>query len=579
MKDWMFIGHRGVGKSTLLSQLKPHFNDYFQFYSLDQEIENQVGMSISDFFPKVSEEEFRNVEMQVFEKLVHQKANKNKIIDMGAGFLGKKPKGWKALWIKRKIDSSQSIFLNRPNLSGHLKITQSRFLEREVRYDQLSDQALLLPEGFHVSDVELKFFKILFGLSKEKFQLERWTWTIQPKKKCEIFRLLCRLGIESFEWRDDLLDQESLEDIDRELNQLQQPVSIIKSFRKKQSGSFAKTQCYDWPLEWSWDKEASIVSLHERKASLLETFKSFPETEQKLKLAVKIQNFNELRQGHHWSLENKGERSFLPMSEEGRWAWYRLLKSQTNPMNFVKVDQGSAIDQPTLLEVLNYNKEYKEFAAILGSPVEHSMTPEFHKTFFRKLKANVFRIDIKKNELREALPVLQELGLRWAAVTSPLKEEMAEILKSDCPSINTITWNGRSWLGINTDIEGIKELFYGLEDQPKVVWGGGGVLYPLKQNFNDLSLYSSRKGTLKDGPQAKEPKVLIWGVGSTSFKKEGVLPPKEWSIEWVVDLNYSQDSPGRICADYYGCQYRSGLDMFTAQAKAQQKFWSENGLK
>ena len=79
---------------------------------------------------------------------------------------------------------------------------------------------------------------------------------------------------------------------------------------------------------------------------------------------------------------------------------------------------------------------------------------------------------------------------------------------------------------------------------------------------------------MKDG-EGGSPEVVVWAVGRESFDKEGQMPPESWAPSHIVDLNYSEDSPGIVCAQAYGCQYQSGLSMFVAQAREQQRFWKE----
>ena len=54
-----------------------------------------------------------------------------------------------------------------------------------------------------------------------------------------------------------------------------------------------------------------------------------------------------------------------------------------------------------------------------------------------------------------------------------------------------------------------------------------------------------------------------------------VFPPAPWKPQLVLDLNYTEDSPGREYALLVGADYISGKLMFEYQAKKQQKFFSK----
>jgi shikimate 5-dehydrogenase len=290
------------------------------------------------------------------------------------------------------------------------------------------------------------------------------------------------------------------------------------------------------------------------------------------KLAIAIHDFSELIEGHQWMMQDFENRSFLPMSDQGRWAWYRQWVSPK--INFVRLGEGSAADQPTVLDVLNAPQQATAFAAILGQPVNHSLTPTYHFDFFKSLQAPVLRIDISEEEFSQGLLFLQQLGLKWAAVTSPLKTSAAQLVGSENP-INTLCLVDGAWQGSNTDTFGLTQLIGDLKDQPVAVWGGGGVKESVRSVLPQASFYSSRTGELKSGQGVKDPQVVLWSVGAKNFQEKGVFPPSQWKPQWVVDLNYTQDSPGLECAHNYGCQYRSGLGMFQAQADKQQEFWRE----
>ena len=61
---------------------------------------------------------------------------------------------------------------------------------------------------------------------------------------------------------------------------------------------------------------------------------------------------------------------------------------------------------------------------LLGSPVEHSLSPAMHNEAFRLLGINAryLAFDLKQEDLAEALPLFRKMKLRGCNLTMPLKE-------------------------------------------------------------------------------------------------------------------------------------------------------------
>ncbi len=567
MNQWVFVGHRGVGKTSLLSQLQAYFPQ-FHYFSLDQEISEHTQRGIQEIFRDEGEGVFRRIEQEVLTLLFEKCGDEDFIIDVGAGYSGAFPPDVKVLWLKRPIDSSQSLFLDRPKLGQKLTMPEERYFEREKRFKSISDLSLELREGLRsFQEGELLFFKALFEGHKSRL-LKNYYYTVQNKDSDTEKQVLSKLGVKGFEYRDDLQTADYLEPKSEE---------DILSFRKFRVSEPPESGLWDWPLEWGFQPKAPITSLHKREVSFEETLKKIPKSRNIVKLAVPVHNFAELDMGHRWYLRDPEHHVFLPLSKEGRWAWYRQWMAPHFKVNFLRMGQGSAKDQPTVLNVLNQPEVANHFAAILGSPVRHSMTPTYHQQFFAEKSAPVLTIEVAEVEFKEALEFLTELGLRWAAVTSPLKLEAQKLVRAKTP-INTLAYSDDQWRGTNTDAHGFEYAVEGFTDQAVAVWGGGGTLESIEEALPQAQFYSSRTGELKTTQDQKIPDILIWGVGSEKFNEKGVFPPSDWPIKRVIDLNYTQDSPGRICAYRYGCQYQSGLVMFEAQGEKQQEFWNEQGL-
>lgn len=252
------------------------------------------------------------------------------------------------------------------------------------------------------------------------------------------------------------------------------------------------------------------------------------------------------------------------------------------PVNFLREGGGSAADQPTLLEWIEFNKSFSQFAAILGSPVKHSWTPSFHRKFFQNRKANVLEIDLFESELTiEHLSFLYECGLRWAAVTSPLKNKLAEVINSTEEALNTLCSKDKYWVGANTDVFGLNALLEKVSQTNNVVvWGGGGVLTSIQQVLPQASYYSHQTQAPREGSiEVSSPDILIWALGRKNWDQSPHFPKFKKAPKQVIDLNYSFDSPAIAYANQVGGEYISGEDMFEAQAQQQQKFWQSQEIK
>lgn len=566
----VLVGHRGVGKSTLAQSLEK--SQIFDVIDLDKRIEELTGQPISQIFLEQGELRFRELEKVAFQSAIAN-VKRPTIIAVGAGFGGEIPKGARVVWVRRSTDPDGRIFLNRPRINTHLgplEDYKTLFAQREVHYRKIATEILQLPEGYTKAGAEglLDFFK------------EDPDWNIQgdltlagSNIRTDFLLKRVRMGVRRFELRTDLLSEKQ---IARALEYLK-PEQIIFSVRSANSPVPAlKGVTIDWPLELGRPTErAKIISLHQRGETLKDAILQLSEFESYsvLKLAVEIKDFSELFEGHQWWMKDPQHRAFLPNSSDGRWLWYRSLFGPQMPIHYIREDEGSSLDQPFLWQAILQPKFAIEngFAAVLGAPVYHSRTPMEHRDFFAKFQIPVVAVRVDETEWTVALAALASLGLKFAAVTSPLKA----LAKQSCESetellgVNTLVRSKGSWIGTNTDVVGIREFDEATRQSSLALWGGGGTRDAVEAVFPNIAQYSARTGILKAGSDV-EPDTLIWAVGRN---REFKWPPQHWKLKKIIDLNYSDNSPGLELAVERGLAYQSGLDMFWAQAKAQRIFW------
>jgi shikimate 5-dehydrogenase len=341
----------------------------------------------------------------------------------------------------------------------------------------------------------------------------------------------------------------------------------------------------DWAAELGPPPfQPSIVSLHQRTEPFRQSIDAINKfTSSFLKLAVEVHDFSELIEGHRWWLEQPTRRAFLPRSKNGRWQWYRQLFGPRMPVHFFREGEGSGPDQPWLWQHVLQPTFDQHFAAVLGNPVSHSRSPMEHNQFFAKYQIPFVAVPVEQSEFAVAFSVLTELGMRFAAVTSPLKQDAFSHAKFVSPGLaaleaaNTMWFSKGRWHADNTDASALQQVakeFGGFKRL--ALWGGGGVKTSVIRAFGPVAEFSARTGQPLNGKHSEflpdKLEALIWAVGRG---RDFVWPDQNINPEMILDLNYADDSPGLEWAVANGKSYHSGLKMFKIQASLQQKLWAQ----
>lgn len=572
----LIVGHRGVGKTSFLQRITVEHK-----FDLDALTEQAAGQPIMDIFKNRGEDVFRQWEQKTLEQQL-KKGPANQWICAGAGLrLDQIESPDRILWIRRETDDDGRVFLDRPRLepmSDALGEFRLRAKMREPFYQRMASEVYTIPEGLKAFD-EIEN-KILF----ESLNETGGSLTLLPRHR----KTIPQWGANLYEFRDDILDLDEIRNLFYKLPESQVLYSVRK--QKVVPDYILKSKCWlDFSLDDSYpEKElveahASriILSSHGSIKDALLDFRLYLKFNVKWKMSPLISTYEELKQGHAWWLQDTQNRYFLPRSTDGRWLWYRLWMKGRSFLNFWREGVGAAPDQPTLYQWLATPRAPENFAAVLGAPVHHSWSPAEHRAFFAKYNFPFWPIEVQESEWDRALPFLQELGLRYAAVTSPLKgkalrSSKATPLAEELKSANTLVWedSAKGWIGENTDLHGLKTASFQLPEGSVAMWGGGGTLHVLAKVFPQASAFSATSGRLRAGsPELHDsPEIVIWAAP----RGEGLVwPPDHWKPSVVFDLNYKEDSPGREYALRVKAKYISGSMMFKAQAEQQQDFWQK----
>lgn len=147
--------------------------------------------------------------------------------------------------------------------------------------------------------------------------------------------------------------------------------------------------------------------------------------------------------------------------------------------------------------------------AIIGDPVDHSLSPVMHNAAFKKLGLNLIYVafPVTKNELKDAVSGIKSLGLRGLNVTMPHKHAVMKHLDTvdstakSIGAVNTILNSQGKLTGYNTDGIGamiaLQENGVPTEEKKMVILGAGGaakaIAYQAAQDVETLSILNRTK--------------------------------------------------------------------------------------
>ena len=254
---------------------------------------------------------------------------------------------------------------------------------------------------------------------------------------------------------------------------------------------------------------------------------------------------------------------------------------------------------------------FKKFA-VIGSPIDHSLSPKIHSIFARKLGIEITyeAIEVEPMHFDSSVNRLFDEGYAGLNVTLPLKElafNFADELTEDSNlsgSVNTLWKEDGIIHGDSTDGRGLvrdlQEKKINLKNKEIVILGAGGsakAIIPslLREDPKRISIgnrtFSKAEELLESFSSSKnkmnlfemsenlnfKPDIIVNST-SAGIKNENIELPRDLLSKdiYVYDLSYSfEDTPFIKLVKSRGIEkYHDGIGMLIHQAALSFKIWN-----
>jgi shikimate dehydrogenase len=265
---------------------------------------------------------------------------------------------------------------------------------------------------------------------------------------------------------------------------------------------------------------------------------------------------------------------------------------------------------------MNTNGKTK-VCAIIGDPVEHSLSPVMHNAAFQKLGLNIVYVafTVAKSELKDAISGARSLGLRGLNVTMPHKNAVMSYLDEvdstakSIGAVNTILNSHGKLIGYNTDGSGamvaLQENGVSTDEAKMVLLGAGGaakaIAYEAAQDVEELVVLNRttikaeqlandlrkkfgeniKAGTLSSSVLKKELEdadilVNATSVGMNPDINMSPVPSELLTPQLcVMDIIYNPLETKLLKdAESVGAKVVSGIDMLVYQGAAAFEIWT-----
>jgi shikimate dehydrogenase len=253
----------------------------------------------------------------------------------------------------------------------------------------------------------------------------------------------------------------------------------------------------------------------------------------------------------------------------------------------------------------------RRLAALIGSPVEHSLSPVIHQAAFESAGVDwvYLAFDVADGDAAAALSAMRVLGIAGMSVTMPHKRAVADLVDRLEPaaralrSVNTVSWAGDELVGSSTDgagfVASLLEVGIDVTDSRVAVIGAGGAARSVidamgRAGATDITVLNRTRGhaelaaTLASAASVGIPSDVTRAdivVNATSVGM-GIDPGSAGADDFacdpgllraeqvVVDLVYHPIRTAWLrAADDLGARTVDGLGMLIHQAALQQETW------
>jgi shikimate dehydrogenase len=200
-----------------------------------------------------------------------------------------------------------------------------------------------------------------------------------------------------------------------------------------------------------------------------------------------------------------------------------------------------------------------ELVALLGHPVSHSLSPRMQNAAFaaRGLDWTYVACDVAQGAVEAAVRGLDALGFSGANITAPHKAEVARLVGSDLPSVNTLVRG----VGYSTDAA----ILDGLEHERVVIVGDGGAARAFIEALPEARVFSRKT---EWPPDVRDADLVIH---ATSVRDEVMLELRDGQT--LVDLPYPRTATA-VAAEHAGARVLDGLEVLVAQGARSFELWT-----
>ena len=252
--------------------------------------------------------------------------------------------------------------------------------------------------------------------------------------------------------------------------------------------------------------------------------------------------------------------------------------------------------------------------AVIGNPVEHSLSPAIHDEFARETGQDITygRILAPRDGFREAVLKFRDEGGKGLNVTLPFKHEawnLVTVHGGDAQyarAVNTIDFRDGGIIGYNTDGIGLvtdleRNLEFPIRNRRVLLMGAGGASYgvvePILREQPECLVVANRtleKAITLVGHFEKLQQYAVHGIATRSYEAlagsqfdilinatsaglEDAMPPVPGDVfaagALAYDMVYAKPTPFMKFAQERGARVSDGLGMLVEQAAESFFIW------